>query len=212
MIDDRDPITIFSFFHVVRRHKDGQPGAVAQSQHVFPDAPPRLWVEANSRLIQEKRLWFVQQAASNLQAAFHTSGEGFDDVFAAVFETHEFEYLIYSSGARFMGRVVDHTVVVEVLFRCEVLVECRVLKDDADALAHLRGFALNIVPVDQARPLVGWSKVQSILMVVLFPAPLGPRKPKVSPCSMLRSMPFTACICPKERESFSTVIVMVLPR
>src|SRR5947209_16792590 len=67
-------------------------------------------------------------------------------------------------------------------------------------------------PLIHARPLVGWSKVHSILIVVLFPAPLGPRKPKVSPRSTSRSIPFTACISPKERDSFSTVMVMVLPQ
>src|SRR3989442_1039060 len=69
-----------------------------------------------------------------------------------------------------------------------------------------------LYPLIHACPLVGWSNVQSILIVVLFPAPLGPRKPKVSPCSTWRSIPFTACISPNERDSFSTVIVMVLPR
>src|SRR5438128_1291503 len=67
-------------------------------------------------------------------------------------------------------------------------------------------------PLTNARPLVGWSKVHNILIVVLFPAPLGPRKPKVSPRSTWRSIPFTACISPKERESFSIVMVMVLPQ
>ena len=31
-------------------------------------------------------------------------------------------------------------------------------------------------------PLVGRSSVVSILMVVVLPAPLGPRKAKISPC------------------------------
>ena len=38
--------------------------------------------------------------------------------------------------------------------------------------------------------------VQSIPMVVVLPAPLGPSSPNISPLSMFRSMPRTACILP----------------
>ena len=41
-------------------------------------------------------------------------------------------------------------------------------------------------------PLVGLSSVVSILMVVVLPAPLGPRKAKISPCSTSNEIPFTA--------------------
>ena len=39
------------------------------------------------------------------------------------------------------------------------------------------------------RPAVGWRKPSSSRMVVLLPAPLGPRKPKISPSptSIVRS-------------------------
>src|SRR5438045_7464371 len=67
-------------------------------------------------------------------------------------------------------------------------------------------------PLTKARPLLGRNKVQSILMVVLLPAPLGPRNPKVSPRPTSKLIPFTAAISPKERESCCTDIVMVIPR
>src|SRR5512133_2523445 len=43
-----------------------------------------------------------------------------------------------------------------------------------------------------AQPRVGWMSPISILMVVVFPAPLGPTKPKISPCSTVRVSPSTA--------------------
>src|SRR6056297_2572766 len=47
-------------------------------------------------------------------------------------------------------------------------------------------------PATRARPPVGRSRVVSIRTVVDFPAPLGPRKPKISPGGICRSTPSTA--------------------
>ena len=43
-----------------------------------------------------------------------------------------------------------------------------------------------------AVPSVGFKTVMSMLMVVVFPAPLGPRKPKISPWLTLKFMWSTA--------------------
>src|SRR5947208_14860253 len=45
----------------------------------------------------------------------------------------------------------------------------------------------------RAVPAVGNTKPISSLSVVVFPAPLGPRKPKISPSSTLRCNGFKAC-------------------
>src|SRR5690242_14069054 len=47
-----------------------------------------------------------------------------------------------------------------------------------------------------ALPAVGFSRPVSILIVVVFPAPLGPRKPTISLCPIVRSIPFTAIWTP----------------
>src|SRR6185437_13984889 len=47
-------------------------------------------------------------------------------------------------------------------------------------------------PATRASPSSGDSKVANILSVVVFPAPFGPRKPKISPSATLRSTPATA--------------------
>ena len=47
-------------------------------------------------------------------------------------------------------------------------------------------------PLTEARPPLGRSKVQSMLMVVDFPAPFGPRKPKTSPAPTANDTPSTA--------------------
>src|SRR2546430_12988949 len=48
------------------------------------------------------------------------------------------------------------------------------------------------MPRTRIVPLVGMSRVASIFIVVVFPAPFGPRRPKISPGSTTRSIPSTA--------------------
>jgi hypothetical protein len=45
---------------------------------------------------------------------------------------------------------------------------------------------------------VGFSKVVNIIIVVLFPAPLGPKNPKISPFFTEKETSFTATKSPKD--------------
>src|SRR5690349_4599227 len=47
-------------------------------------------------------------------------------------------------------------------------------------------------PATRATPAVGVASVHSMLMVVVFPAPLGPRKPNTSPTATSKFTPRTA--------------------
>jgi len=47
-------------------------------------------------------------------------------------------------------------------------------------------------PFTVAVPLVGLNNVDSMLSVVVLPAPLGPRNPRISPSSTLKLIPSTA--------------------
>jgi len=51
-------------------------------------------------------------------------------------------------------------------------------------------------PATRAVPAVGWTSVQSILMVVDLPAPFGPRNPNTSPAATSKSTPRTASMSP----------------
>src|SRR6266849_1150378 len=63
-------------------------------------------------------------------------------------------------------------------------------------------------PPTDADPDVFGSRVVSILMVVLFPAPFGPRKPKNSPSLTLNVIPFTAFVpSPYVLTSWDTSII-----
>ena len=61
-------------------------------------------------------------------------------------------------------------------------------------------------PATDALPAVGRMSVHSMLIVVDFPAPLGPRNPKVSPACTSKSTPRTASRSPKRFSSPSTLI------
>src|SRR5438045_1982096 len=54
------------------------------------------------------------------------------------------------------------------------------------------GWRTTSIPLTRAVPAVGISSVASILIVVVLPAPLGPMKPKMSPCSSSRHRSLTA--------------------
>ena len=60
------------------------------------------------------------------------------------------------------------------------------------------GFAVTSNPEINASPEVGLSNVVKIIIVVLFPAPLGPKKPKISPFLTEKDMSFTAITSPKD--------------
>ena len=81
----------------------------------------------------------------------------------------------------------------QVLLGRQVHVERLVLEDETDVPPHVESIALHVdVRPRVAVPSVGSTSVQSILMVVDFPAPLGPRKPKISPGATSNEMPSTA--------------------
>src|SRR5258708_31510907 len=54
------------------------------------------------------------------------------------------------------------------------------------------GWRTVFIPSSSIVPLLGLSIVVSILIVVVLPAPLGPRKAKISPCSTSNEITFTA--------------------
>src|ERR1700761_3765359 len=61
-------------------------------------------------------------------------------------------------------------------------------------------------PADRGGPAVGLASVHSMLIVVVLPAPLGPRNPNTSPVATSKSTPRTASTSPKVLTSFCTVI------
>src|SRR3954451_25240361 len=104
-----------------------------------PDAPACLWIEADRWFVEKERLWFVEQATRHLQTALHATGKWFDDILAAILKPDQLQHVLDACCACFFWRVIDHAMVIEILFRRQIFVKGGILKDDADALAHLQG-------------------------------------------------------------------------
>src|SRR5688500_9324206 len=75
---------------------------------------------------------------------------------------------------------------------------------------NARAFVLTSTPATTALPLVGASSPVSILMVVVLPAPFGPRNPKISPDCTLKLTAFTAVKSPNVLDSPSTLIHCII--
>src|SRR5947207_14158891 len=80
----------------------------------------------------------------------------------------------------------------------------------SDALA-LSGSVARSWPFTRMRPEVGLSRPAMIRIVVVLPAPFGPRKPWISPGATSRLTPSTAVKAPYFLTRFSTRII-ALPR
>src|SRR6186997_1677506 len=75
------------------------------------------------------------------------------------------------------------------------------------------GSCATSTPSTRPVPEVGFSRPQSMRIVVDLPAPLAPRKPKISPASTVRLTPSTAVKAPKRfvRPASSTAAATLSP-
>ena len=84
----------------------------------------------------------------------------------------------------------------EVLLGRQVGVQRGVLEDQADVAANVVLLGARVVAGHLRVPEVALASVQRILIVVVLPAPFGPRKPNVSPTVTSKSIPRTASTSP----------------
>ena len=72
---------------------------------------------------------------------------------------------------------VEPGVEAEELARGQLLVDERAIGDEAERRLRRLGFGCEVVTVDEDAAGVGFSRPAIIRMVVVLPAPFGPRKP-----------------------------------
>ena len=101
---------------------------------------------------------------------------------APVPQLEQLQQRLDALGARPARHVVEHAVQVHVLVGGQLAVEARVLEDDAEPLADFVRLRRRVEAVDaRSCRSSARSSVVSIWMVVVLPAPLGPRNAKISP-------------------------------
>src|SRR4051794_797080 len=75
-----------------------------------------------------------------------------------------------------------------------------------------RGCSITSYPATFAVPPVGGKKQVKTRIVVVFPAPFGPKKPTICPFSTSKEMLSTATVRAYRLVRPSTLIIMVCPR
>jgi len=98
---------------------------------------------------------------------------------------------------------------IHILFGSQLVVQARVLEHDPERPPHLVRFLDRVMAVNNDLPDVGINKVVNILIVVDFPAPLGPRNAKISPWPTLKLISLTAVKSPNFFVRFFTSIIFM---
>ena len=171
------------FVHVMGGKEDCGLLGFVQVLDVGPELVAGLRVKAESGLVQKQNFWRVQKSASNFQAALHASGKCFDVVVSA------------APRVRTISKVARYARLAPCAELCRARrgVPCSrrqsVRCPDWGPGTRFRIFSglhfsvtVGSSPSSSIFPLVGVRSVVSILMVVVFPAPFGPRKAKISAC------------------------------
>ena len=193
VVDDADAMgDAVGLVHVVRGEKDGDALGLVEVLDVRPELVAALGIEAERGLVEEENFRSVQEAARDFEPALHAAGELLHLVVAAIPELEELEQFFGALGAELVRHMVEDAVEFHVFPGGEFAVEAGVLEDDAEALARFVLMTCGSRPSSSMVPLVGRSSVVSILMVVVLPAPLGPRKAKISPAATSKETSLTA--------------------
>ncbi len=143
-------------------------------------------VESGGGLVHEEDLGVVEEDAGDGEALLHAAAEGVDLGGGFVVEIGEVEDVGDDFAALHAVDVVAGGEELEVLGDDHVFVGAHEVGDVTDEGADHAVLVADGEAVDHGLSEVGLRRVARILMVVVFPAPLGPMKPKHSPCSMVR--------------------------
>jgi hypothetical protein len=138
----------------------------------------------------------VEHSPGDLEAARHAPRIGRDQVLAPVREGNELEHPGDARLDLFSGHAVEDGVEAQVLLGGQLVVEGLLLEDEPDVSPHRPGVGDDVEAGHACRSGGRPGQRASILMVVDFPAPLGPRKAKISPWATSKLTPFTAVRSP----------------
>ena len=192
MVHDRDPLAeLVGLLHVVRGEQDRLAVPVQLAEHV-PQREPALRVEAGGRLVEEQHGRAVEDRPCHHQPLRHPAGQGVDRGLGPFGQLELLEQVVSDLPGLLRTHAEQPTVEVQVLPDRQLAVEGVLLRHDAAQLLGQRRMGGDVDPAEEAVPDVGTTRVVSIPAVVVFPAPLGPSSPKISPACTSRSSRSTA--------------------
>ncbi len=137
----------------------------------------------------------MQQGQGELQSLLHAGGKAFDPVMGPVRQPYQRQAL----GAALLDCPAGHAVQSpkNCMFSTAESFQYSDRRFASTTPMHWRtcwSCVTALYPQTVSEPLVGIIRVESILMKVVFPAPLGPSSPKISPWYTWSETPFTATV------------------
>ena len=149
MIDDHDAVAEpLGLFHIVRGVDEGFT-ALFQSLEVFKNGVAALRIDADRRFIEQQDLRIVKQRRSQVQTPFHASAERSHLVAGAIRQPHQSQGV---ADCPFYGRAgerVKRREERQVVAGGKLVIECHVLRDEANLQLDRVGVALYLLAFDE---------------------------------------------------------------
>ena len=136
MIDDADVLCIGSFFHVMRRQKDGHPKFFLQRNDCFPDLLSRCRIKSRRRFIQKQDLGFVHQCRRNLCPAFLTSGKFSVRSVQKIFQPKKFDDFVKIFPEIFLSLAIKSPANLQIFLDRQQLIKGIFLMNHPDVLPN----------------------------------------------------------------------------
>ena len=182
------------------RIQEDRRSAVALSAEDVAHQAASHGIQPRGRLVQEYQLRVVNQRLGQPDTLEHALGKVGQTFVPMRCESHQFK----ERGNTIAQRARRHAGEAPMQFQ---KFACRQPLVEAEILGRnpiLRRVSTSPAGASRtiASPLVGRTRPSSILIDVLFPAPFGPRKPKILPRRTVNERPRTATLFPKSLRKF----------
>src|SRR5690348_1143622 len=120
-------------------------GTIAQGTNHFPHVRARHWIEAGCRLVKEKHVWRMHQAARDFHAPAHATGECLYEGIAKARQVHRFEQFVNQAVATIGRNPIKLRVKQHIFVSSQLGVGCERLRNHADRMTNAICIFCNVV-------------------------------------------------------------------
>src|SRR5262249_44339146 len=159
---------------------------------LVPHPGPALRVQSRGRLVEEEHVRLVDQAEGDVKPPPLAARVRLRDAVRATLELESLDQLDCAPPRIASRHAIEPALEFQLGASRNAAIGAAGLADVSNPFSESLRLAEQAESGDQRIASVGMSSVASIRRVVVLPAPLGPRKPKIEPCSTSKSMPATA--------------------
>src|SRR5574344_603417 len=171
----------------------------------FPELSTGCRVHTACRFIEEHYFRFMEYTYRERKFLFPTERDACHDIVLMFREIQLFEQFICFPFDIRVLHTIDASEESDVFGYCQIFVQRKLLTHISDVFLNLFILFRNIKTCHLTMS-TGWLSPVSICMAVVFPAPLAPRKPKISPRLTVKLISSTAWNVPKAFTRCSTSI------